>query len=95
MTKVLSLFADLARFNLKTSRLTIPPSIPFTLGPLDSADWELSEPPPRDRRRAAPDVPEFQVRAELGRRLDMARGGTAELDSIVAEKVVELEQRSG
>jgi Restriction endonuclease len=90
MSKVLSLSADLARFNLKTSRLTIPPSVPFTLGPLDSSDWEPSEPPPRDRLRADPDVPELHVRAELGRRLDLARGGTAELDPLVSEKAVEL-----
>jgi hypothetical protein len=90
MSKVLALDADLARFDLKSSRLTIPPSTPFTLGPLDEGAWEPSEPPPRDQTREG-QPPEFHVRAELRRRLDVAGGGTAELDPIVSDKAVTLE----
>ena len=90
MSKVLSMSADLARFNLKTSLLTIPPSTPIELGPLNNEDWEPSEAPPRDRRRD-PDVSEFRVTAELQSRAPVSRGGTADLDPIVAEKSVTLE----
>jgi hypothetical protein len=93
MSKALSIDVDFARFDLKSGRLTIPPSTPFTLGPLDDAGWEPSEPPHRDLRRE-PGRPEFHVHAKLRRQLDVAGGGIAELDSIVTDKAVTLEQWS-
>jgi hypothetical protein len=91
MSKVLSLDADLARFDLKSSRLTIPPSTSFTLGPLDNEGWEPSDPPQRDPVREGQPL-EMHVWAKLGRPLEVARGGTAELDSIVADRAVTLER---
>jgi hypothetical protein len=92
MSKVLSVSVDLARFDLKSNRLTIPADTRLTLGPLDEGKWEPSEPPPPREEGQESHRLNLHVRAKLRRSFDVARGGTAGLDSIVAHKSMSLEK---